>query len=342
MPLQNNNPDLISVIVPAYNAEKLISRTIDSLTKQVGVELEIIIVNDCSTDNTLSIIDRYAAQDSRIKVINLPANQGVHLARMRGLRCASGEYIGFVDADDYIAPTMYQKMLLDLKQTNSCIAICSVARVDLEGKLLNFSPKFRKNTYVDEQLVEDLTALKFGHAYLCNKLYKREVISEAVDYQFPWRQSLNEDMIINIGCFEKAKRVCLLTDVLYYYSKNVESATQNANKTKYYIEHVKAFALALEIYGKKSQKLEKAVYSFYRPYISMDKVFVEDVAELTQFEKELEAVSLYLAEVDKYALFKLAARNANTQVGSKKLLASMLKKLVDKYVFKRCQYEFIK
>lgn len=129
--------NLISIIVPAYNVSDKIKFTLNTLINQTYKNLEIIIVNDASTDNTLEVIMKLSSQDNRIKVINLQENVGVHEARMRGLRESNGNWIGFVDADDYVSLDMYQSMLDDARKNKVDIVICGVQRVDEEGNFLN-------------------------------------------------------------------------------------------------------------------------------------------------------------------------------------------------------------
>ena len=102
---------MISVIVPAYNVEKTIKRTLDSILKQTYSELEVVIIDDGSTDHTGKIIDWYQKKyPKKIRVFHVP-NEGVTAARMRGVRAAKGTWIGFVDGDDEIDPDMYEKLL---------------------------------------------------------------------------------------------------------------------------------------------------------------------------------------------------------------------------------------
>ena len=101
---------MVSILIPAYNAEKTINRCLDSILCQTFQDIELIIVNDGSTDSTLSILSNYAENDKRIIVYNQP-NQGVSAARNTGLRNASGDYILYVDSDDWIEPNMIQRMV---------------------------------------------------------------------------------------------------------------------------------------------------------------------------------------------------------------------------------------
>lgn len=114
----------VSVIVPVYNSRKYLKECIESIINQDLEEIELILVNDGSTDNSLDICQKYAMKDSRIKIIDKP-NGGVSSARNAGILAASGEYIGFVDSDDWIQSEMYSNMYKNIKETGSDICICN-------------------------------------------------------------------------------------------------------------------------------------------------------------------------------------------------------------------------
>lgn len=114
---------LISVIIPVYNVEKYLHRCLDSVIEQTYKNLEVILIDDGSTDHSGEICDDYAAKDVRIHVIH-QENQGVSAARNKGLDTAKGEYIAFVDSDDYILPEMYAKMLECIIENNVDFCVC--------------------------------------------------------------------------------------------------------------------------------------------------------------------------------------------------------------------------
>ena len=119
---------LISIIVPAYNIENYIGRCLDSLLHQVYEKLEIVVVNDGSIDDTGRIIDQYADMDQRIVPLH-KANGGVFSARLAGIEKATGEYIGFVDGDDYIEPEMFGRLLKNAMKYNTDISHCGYQMV---------------------------------------------------------------------------------------------------------------------------------------------------------------------------------------------------------------------
>ena len=114
----------VSIIVPVYNVQDYLPKCLDSLLAQTYKNIEIIVVNDGSPDDSQRVIDEYAARDSRIVAVSKP-NGGLSDARNFGMQYAQGEYIGFVDGDDYVEPDMYEKMLTKAKQEDSDIVECN-------------------------------------------------------------------------------------------------------------------------------------------------------------------------------------------------------------------------
>ena len=114
---------LLSIIIPAYNIESYIGRCLDSLLNQTYEDLEIIVVDDGSTDNTLSIIKEYCNKDDRITVIH-KENEGVSVARLTGMKKAKGEYVGFVDGDDIVEQDMFEFLMNNAKKYNADISHC--------------------------------------------------------------------------------------------------------------------------------------------------------------------------------------------------------------------------
>ena len=127
---------LISVIIPVYNVEKYLRRCLDSVIAQTYQNLEIICVDDGSIDDSGKICDQYAVRDARIKVIH-QENQGLSAARNRGIDAADGEYIAFVDSDDYILEDMFERLYIALTCFNTMYVTCGFNAVDPDGKILD-------------------------------------------------------------------------------------------------------------------------------------------------------------------------------------------------------------
>lgn len=332
--------NLISIVVPAYNASDRIDRTLNSLLNQTYKNLEILIVNDASKDNTLELVMNFLAQDERIKIINLEKNIGVHEARMCGLRKSRGDWIGFVDADDYVHSDMYRSILNNAIENQADIVLCSVKRVNDQGKHLKYAPKFKSDYLVTTDLLNNLTNGNFGSAYLCNKLYAREVIVSAGVERFPWRQSLNEDMIVNIGCFLKAKKVYLNKNVFYYYVENETSATATSDKVRSYVEHLKAFSIALYLYGRESDVVQKIIINMYRKLITQEYMHVENIQGLYQYEKDIIDATKLNEKDYPLAWAMLAARNSESNSLNKKIIFKIVQKVIKKF-FLKSRFKYI-
>ena len=200
--------DLISIIMPCYNAAKTISRTLNSIREQDFKDVEIVVVNDGSTDNSLEIVSMFAKVDNRIRVIT-QENSGVSVARNNGLKQAKGNYIVFIDADDnYTTPYALSDMMKRLKDTNSDMVVCRFTHPCFEQYL--------------EGGVYDLTNKKdflkyyqdfFTSSMPWNRIIKRECITE----DFIEGVKFTEDEIFNFYNLKNIKKVVVMDDVLHNY-----------------------------------------------------------------------------------------------------------------------------
>jgi glycosyltransferase involved in cell wall biosynthesis len=207
---------LISVIIPVFNVETYLPKCLDSILSQTYENLEIVIVNDGSTDNSPKICKEYANKNSRIKVVH-KENGGLSSARNAGLDVATGEYIGFVDSDDFIERNMYREMLNAMLEHSANLVICNYFS-DREIKY-----PCEKSMLANADLVFRLYLKDKIQAFAWNKLYPRETFSE-IRYA---NGILFEDMDIFLPILEKSKRIVLLNDKLYHYVQRKDSITSS-------------------------------------------------------------------------------------------------------------------
>ncbi len=214
---------LISVIVPVYNVEKYIRKCLDSIINQSYKNLEIIVINDGSTDASGQICDDYAKKDSRVKVIH-QKNKGLSNARNTGINHASGAYITFADSDDWMEPEMYQVLYKNLIDHQADISICGSKNVSRNSeKIRNRRPKIIKYTqaeYVKKYLKIGSQSCEY---YVWNKLYKKELIT---DDQYPANLT-SEDVLGTYKAILRAKTVTVTTQPLYHYRQNDGSITSS-------------------------------------------------------------------------------------------------------------------
>ncbi len=227
--------DLISVIVPVYNVQNYILKCVDSIINQSYKNLEIILVDDGSTDESGKICDELALKDSRIKVIH-KENGGLSDARNAGIEVSQGTYLGFIDSDDYIDNDMYMVLMSNLKNTNADISTCGRIIVT-EG---NESVSFKENEIICLNTFDAVKDLFVANNYVFHaawdKLYKRELFSEI---RFPVGR-LFEDAAIMYRIFENAKKIVSTKKQLYYYIQrqgSISNCSYNKNKILHQFEN---------------------------------------------------------------------------------------------------------
>ena len=218
--------DLISVIIPAYNAEATITRCINSIQRQTYSNLEIIVVNDGSEDNTEKIVDAIHALDSRVKLISIP-NGGVSHARNIGIDNSTGDYITFVDADDYIDHDMYECLIGIIKKYNVKIAHCSYKNVDENENILSAVGDTGK--IIQQSHDEAISCILNGNIFaggLCNKLFDSKLF---YDIRLDENIKFNEDVLANYCLFDKVDTSVYVDRALYNYVACESSSTHSAN-----------------------------------------------------------------------------------------------------------------
>lgn len=224
---------LISVIVPAYNIEKYIARCLDSIIEQTYRKLEIIVVDDGSGDSTGAIIDEYKEKDNRVIPIH-KKNGGVSTARSTGLSISTGEYIGFVDGDDYIEPEMYEVLINNILKYHADISHCGYKMVFPDGHedLYYGSGKLVEQNH--REGVRDLLTGDFVEPGLWNKLYHRSIV-EGYNESLLWDETIqiNEDLLMNYIFFSKAKNAVYEDLPMYHYIlRNGSAVTSNLKPYK--------------------------------------------------------------------------------------------------------------
>ena len=169
---------MISIIVPVYNAEKYVSKTLQSILKQTYQNLEVIAVNDGSTDQTRNILDEYGKKyPEKLRVIHTE-NQGVTLARMEGLKIARGTWIGFVDCDDMIDPDMYELLIRNAEKYDADISHCGYQMQFADGRV-NYFYNTKKIIIQDKyQGMKDLLEGDFIEPSLCNKIFHKQLFQK--------------------------------------------------------------------------------------------------------------------------------------------------------------------
>lgn len=214
----------ISIIVPVYNVEKYLKKCIDSILNQTFTDFELILVDDGSTDNSVAICDKYVNMDNRIKVIH-KENCGVSAARNTGVESAIGNYIGFVDNDDYIDKDMYELLYNDIISEGADISICGMYEC-FKDKMTKQSKVEGRYVFNNIEALKEVMESKIFSVNPVNKLYKKDLFK---GLKYP-DGKLSEDAFITPLLIMKAKKVVFNSEAKYYYVRRMESITTSGFK----------------------------------------------------------------------------------------------------------------
>lgn len=223
----------ISIIIPAYNIESYIASTLDSVLRQSYYDIEVVVVNDGSKDRTGEIVDAYADKDPRVKVVH-KENGGVTSARLRGVEEASGEWIGFVDGDDYVEPQMYEKLLNNAMAYSADISHCGYQMVFPNGRVDYY---YNTGRLVEQSKISgliDLISGSFVEPGLWNKLFHKSLFHSLLhDQVMDSKIKINEDLLMNYWLFKAAEAAVYEDFCPYHYVlRKGSAATSKVNEHK--------------------------------------------------------------------------------------------------------------
>lgn len=264
----------VSIIVPVYNAEKYLERCINSLKNQSLESIEIILVDDSSTDSSLEICKKFAAEDSRIKVIH-KVNEGAGYARNAALETASGEYIGFADSDDYVEKDMFETLYNKAVQYNSDLVMSGVLFVD--GNMFSEKGECIRKTYFDKDThfeteealqklrmgivgatPEDSDDSKYGMSIWKN-LFKTEIIKKnGISFKSE-REMLSEDALFMIDYISFISKATGINEAFYNYCRNEDSISKSYKKDRF----EKSFVFVEEVEKRFKKDIAPQEYRIY-------------------------------------------------------------------------------
>ena len=215
----------ISVIIPVYNVENYLKQCLESVINQTYKNLEIILIDDGSTDKSGNICEEYKQKDERIKLIH-KTNGGLSDARNVGLLNATGEYISFVDSDDFIDLDMYKILYDNIIKFKSDIVWCDY-NIYLKGNIQKhklFSEQ--KNYIINDVFIKDLFNKYHLEAFVWNRLYRKDIFK---DIRFPYKRRC-EDGYLVIAILSNAKKITVIPDALYFYRQRGDSLSSKKHK----------------------------------------------------------------------------------------------------------------
>ena len=342
----------VSIIVPVYNVENYLERCIISLRNQTLEDIEIILVDDSSTDSSLEICNKMAQEDSRIKVIH-KENEGAGLARNEALRFVTGEYIGFLDSDDFVEADMFKTLYDKAEEYGSDLVMSGVLFID--GNMFSEQGECIRKTYFDKDthfetgeelkklrmgivgaLPEDADDSKYGMSIWKN-LFKAEIIKQNnITFQSE-REMLSEDalfMIDYISCIEKATGI---NEAFYNYCRNEASISKSYKKDRF----EKSLVFVNEVEKRFEKDIAPEEYRIYiyrfwqamcRVLCSQEIMYAEDNnIKYTDLKKRLKAVcshNLTERALESYPIETLPVKQRVFAYGIKYRLYFVLKVLV--------------
>ena len=322
----------VSIIVPVYNASEYLSRSIESLLNQSYDNLEIILIDDCSTDNSKEIIKKYALKDTRIKPFYSEVNQGVSKSRNMGLKSVSGDYVVFMDADDYIVPDMIKIMVEKAIKYDSDL-------IDSYHLVIYKDKTFLEHKALKEDLVlgnKDNKEMLTKSSYITGKLIDTKLLKGLLFNEDLRRY---EDLVFEHELKIRVNNYCLIKDVLYYYYQ-VDGSLINSlgEKHKVYLDAAK---IVLDLYKDEDKESKQLIESmlFTNAFLTgITKVIKND--ESLEYNTEL--LKKYLLDSSK--LFKTYETNKKINSIIKRFFNKLLNndKEITKFIKKTKKKDFIK
>lgn len=283
--------DKISVIVPVYNVEPYIRQSLDSIVNQTYKNLEIILTDDGSPDNCGKICDEYALKDNRIKVLHIK-NSGPAVARNAGLDIATGDFIGFIDPDDYFELDMYETLYNAITKTNAGLVVCNWYK----GTENNWT----KNTdFPNKEILTSNEAFEcfYNHMYVWNKLYRKEVVGNLRQIE-----TYAQDVYYTLNTFKRIEKVVCIDKCLCYYRMNPTSRQHTKKFKKNFLEFLKVSDMEME-YAQEQElfDLKNKLCNFRLNIVSQWLTFIA-----SEETPDIESVKILLEDLKKnnFSFFK--------------------------------------
>ncbi|MGX5685950.1 glycosyltransferase family 2 protein [Chryseobacterium cucumeris] len=300
-----NVPSRVSVIVPVYNVENYLEKCLKSLVKQSLSDIEIIVVNDGSKDNSEKIIKEFTQRyPEKIKAFT-KENGGLSDARNFGIDRAAGDYIGFVDSDDYVTENMFEEMLLLAEKHHAKMVICNIQKVDENGKIVQ---KLTQLPDMPEKIALEHNFSVFSDIsyFACNKLFKKELFN-----QKRFKKGVHfEDIQLIPQLLLECETIAQTQSFHYQYLERTDSITKT--HTEKGLDMLKAVSDVEQVFGKSSYsnkrkelknfQIFEGVYSFlaYLAYVKKDEIFYSMSDQLDLFMKERQ---IKIQDILKYSRF---------------------------------------
>lgn len=257
---------MVSVIVPVYNVELYLNQCISSIVNQTYRKIEIILVDDGSTDTCYDLCEEWKERDERIIVIH-KSNQGLGLARNTGLEVASGDYVSFIDSDDFVNASFVEKLITKAIQTSADTVYCNFYRYLAEDKIYEVKSCYNDQLFCGKDVYQNVMMEMIGSLPSCNEdryfpmssclsIYSMELINKYEIRFISERLVMCEDILFNVDYLKVAKKVACIDECLYFYRLNSNSLSQSFNAGRF----EKGKLLNYELNNRLSQFLDRDQY----------------------------------------------------------------------------------
>ena len=317
---------LVTVIMPVYNAENRLEYAINSVLKQSYKNIEVILIDDGSTDNSVYICNKYEKMDSRIKVIK-QNNSGVSAARNRGINESSGEFIMFLDSDDTIYSETIKELISYLDNDESDIAIFGMSFDYYQRNIFKYKKElsFEENATISSTEIKKYFLKLYGTNYLSpvwNKLFKTKIIKDNKIF-FEEDMAILEDFKFVLDVIEQSKNITILANVYYHYYNDLSSSKLKRRPNIDYMRNFKILDFKLREFSKKFDLEDEYSYGringmIFRYYITaIEKLFIED----TKYKYKCEQLKHLMLDKD----FSYAVKNARPNSTKLKIIRFLFK-----------------
>lgn len=252
------NEAKISIIVPVFNGEKHLIKCMDSIINQTFKDIEIIIVNDGSSDGTLEIAQEYCLNYKNTRVVT-KENAGLPQARKTGFEHSKGEYLMFVDVDDWIEPNMVERLYDTIVRTSADIVSCNCVLEDAKGKYLSKEGIEEEKEYDSEQAIKEILNRTSVFPYMWNKIFRRNIVNRAV---FPTGHFIGEDYCTLLAILDVSKKIVHIPEVLYHYIQHDNNMTKAGFGTSYSLAY-ENYDIRKKYLLEKYPQLKSSIISFH-------------------------------------------------------------------------------
>lgn len=313
---------MISVIVPIYNAEKRIERCINSIQNSVYSDIEILLVNDGSTDQTAKVCEKIAQDDERIRIITTE-NKGVGLARQRGLEEAKGDYIAFVDSDDWVEKEYFSDLIEKIQNKDLDICISGYTKELSNDVVIKVPVAFPKDEYTGDEIKKDLLNncvwyAKSGYyespiSTVWMAMYKKEIIDSNYISFYSEREYYSEDSLFNLEYLSCSHRVGFLRDEKYHFVRTGNSLS-SVNDSPRFKKIDNWYSKVIEI-AKKRNVLKYVIGYTNNTYFSMYKYLLDSKLEKKiVHKKELDDISEQYSHIKRISTKDISDCNSKTRM----------------------------